>query len=102
MAWSIGDYNEFLEVAGDVFGLTHVESKMLYEELSDVLGYGSLTYDDLVEYADVASSLVEAFPGFVFAEPVEKELEYDYEFDWVDEQLEPGDELEITAELRYE
>lgn len=95
MAWSIGDYNDFLEVVTDVFGVDRYEAARLYSELSDVLDIGPLTVEDLEEYADVASDLMEP-------EVEEEELEYDYEFDWQDEQLEPGDELEITAELRYE
>lgn len=94
MAWSIGDYNDFLEVVTDVFGVDRYGAAELYRDLYDVLDIGPLTVAGLEEYADVASDLMEP--------EVEEELEYDYEFDWQDEQLEPGDELEITAELRYE
>lgn len=95
MAWSIGDYNEFLEVAQDAFGVDWSEAQELYSDLSDVLGYGSLTVADLEEYADVASDLM------VLEVEEEEPLEYDYEFDWEDEWLDEGDELEITSDLHY-
>lgn len=90
MAWSIGDYNEFLEVVQDVFGADRGEAQELYREMSDVLDIGPLDVADLEEYADVASDLMS------------EGLEYDYEFDWEDEWLDIGDEIEITAELHYE
>lgn len=118
-AWSIGDYNDFLDVVQDAFGADRGEAADLYAELSDVLGYGSLTVADLEEYADVASDLaapiIEEYeeelyeeravvPEEVVREPGEEleELEYDYEFDWQDEWYDPGDEIEITADVHYE
>jgi hypothetical protein len=95
MAWSIGDYNDFLEVITDVFGVDRYGAAELYRDMRDVLGIGPLTVGDLEEYADVASDLMQP-------EVLEDEgLEYDYEFDWEDEWLDEGEELEITAELRY-
>lgn len=96
MAWSIGDYNDFLEVVEDVFGVDRNEAAWLYRDLHYVLDIGPLTVADLEEYADVASDLM--LPEV----EEEEELEYDYEFDWQDEWLEVGEELEITAEVRYE
>ena len=114
MAWSIADYNDFLDTVQDAFGTDRAEAQELYTDLRDVLDIGPLTVDDLVEYADVASDLVALVideeralapeevvrePG---EEPPEEELEYDYEFDWQDEWFEVGDEIEITADLHYE
>ncbi len=94
MAWSIGDYNEFLEVVTDVFGVDRYEAVELYRDMRDVLDIGPLTVEDLEEYADVASDLMEP-------EIEEEELEWDDEFDWQDEWLDKGEELEITADLHY-
>lgn len=118
MAWSVADYNDFLEMAQDAFGADRAEAQELYRDLRDVLDIGPLAVDDLVEYADVASDLVASIidgyeeewralaPEGVEREPGEElpdeELEYDYEFDWMDEWFEVGDEIEITADLHYE
>ena len=107
MAWSIGDYNDFLTVAQDAFGMDRSEAAGLYTELRDVLAIGPLTIADLEEYADVASDLVfyeeveveEIPPEVLRPEPVE---EFDYEPDWELEMLDVGDEIEITAEVHYE
>lgn len=86
MAWSIGDYNDFLEVVQDAFGLNRGEAAEVYQALGGVLGYGSLTVADLEEYADVVSDIVE----LLFGEEEEDD-------EWLDE----GEEVEITADLHY-
>ena len=96
MAWSIGDYNDFLEVVTDVFGVDRYEAAEVYRDLRDVLDIGPLSVADLEEYADVVSDLMEPE-----VEEEEEELDYDYEFDWQDEWLDAGEELEITADLHY-
>lgn len=109
MAWSIGDYNEFLEVVQDAFGVDRGDAQTLYTELRDVLDIGPLTVADLEEYADVASDLVvyeepeepeltpeeEAWEGIEFGD--DDALPYDYEYDWEDQWLDVGDELEIAV-----
>lgn len=120
VAWSIADYNDFLEVVQDAFGADRGEAADLYTELSEVLGYGSLTVADLEEYADVVSDLaapiIEEYEEELYEERVvapeevarepgeepEEELGWDYEFDWQDEWFEEGEEIEITADLHYE
>lgn len=94
MAWSIGDYNDFLTVVQDAFGMDRSEAAGLYTELRDVLAIGPLTIADLEEYADVASDLV------FYEEPVL--LIEEAEPDWELDMLDVGDELEITAEVHYE
>lgn len=95
MAWSIGEYNDFLAVVQDVFGVDRYEAADVYRDLRDVLDVGPLTVADLEEYADVVSDLMEP-------EMEEEDLEWDAEFDWQDEWLDAGDELEITSDLHYE
>lgn len=97
MAWSIGDYNDFLAVVQDTFGVDRSEAADVYRDLSDVLDIGPLTVADLEEYADVASDLV-LYEEVEALEP-EEEL---YEPDWELEMLDVGDEIEITAEVHYE
>ena len=58
MAWSLVDYNDFLETVQDAFGTDRAEAQELYRDLRDVLDIGPLTVDDLVEYADIASDLI--------------------------------------------
>lgn len=116
MAWSIGDYNEFLSEAQDTFGLDRGEAQDLYVDMRDALGF-SLTVNDLYDYGDMASDLVEEVEVIelvVSYDVIDTEeyadvpraelptLAYDDEYDFYDEWLEPGDEIEITAEVGYE
>ncbi len=95
MAWSIGDYNEFLTVVQGAFGVDRGEAQEVYRELRDVLAIGPLTIADLEEYADVASDLIYY--------DIEKPMGLEYEEPpWEDVMLDVGDELEITAEVHYE
>lgn len=114
MAWSIGDYNEFLTVVQDAFGMDRSEAAGLYTELRDVLAIGPLTIADLEEYADVASDLVFYEPEYEYelveAEPpmimgVDDAVLAEApiaEADWWDDMLDVGDEIEITAEVHYD
>ena len=116
MAWSIGDYNDFLSEAQDTFGMDRSDAQDLYADMCDALGF-SLTVNDLYDYGDMASDLVEeeAYEGPVVSyDEIDTEdyadydrvdlpaLAYDDEYDFDDEWLEPGDEIEITAEVGYE
>jgi len=116
VAWSIADYNDFLDVVQDVYGADRGEAQDMYAGLRDVLG-GSLTVADLEEYADVVSDLTVGVveepepPGEFEREPgeepleeklEEEKLEWDYEFDWQDEWYDEGEEIEITADVHYE
>jgi hypothetical protein len=106
MAWSIGEYNDFLEVVRDAFGVDRDEAADLYRDMRDVLDIGPLTVADLEEYADVASDLIAPDEGELIEEldffPDVPPLEWDYEFDWQDEWLDEGEEIEITADVHYE
>ena len=116
MAWSISDYNEFLDEARDLFGLEYDEAQELYRDMSDHFDSESLTRDDLRDYADVASDIIviEEYepveegeyehyePGDVVEEE-EWEWEYDLdEFDPDDFWIDEGEEIEVTAEVAYE
>lgn len=117
MAWSISDYNDFLNEAQDLFGLERGEAQQLYRDMSDSFDGQTLLVGDLQDFADVASDLIaigeyeepviegdykDYAPGEV---EVEGEWEWEYELDefdpddfWIDE----GEEIEVTADLAYE
>ena len=116
---TVRDYHDFLETTRDVFGLDYEDALAFYQEMRLMLDY-SPTVQDLVEYADVATDLIEPYHE-VYAEDLDaadfdsryaediaagyitRPPDYDWQieepqYDLPDEEwLEPGDEIEITA-----
>lgn len=116
---TVRDYHDFLEVTRDVFGLDYQDALAFYQEMRLMLDY-SPTVEDLEEYADVATDLIEPYHE-VYAEDLDavdfedrysEDIAAGYvarppDYDWVieepqydlpdDEWLQPGDEIEITA-----
>ena len=109
---------DFLDVAGEVFGLDPGEAFDLYLELSDTLerepdvedleavgavldwmeDHGML---EVVEEPDIEERYPEAFEEDVEEEDIEP-LEYDEYWEIDDEWLDPGEEVEVTVEVAYE
>ena len=89
MAWSIGDYNDFLDVVQDVFGADRADAADLYRDMRDILNIGPLTVGDLEEYADMASDLMA---------PVVADEDEDLD---MEEWFDVGDEIEVTADITY-
>lgn len=116
---TVRDYWDFLEVTRDVFGLDYDDAVAFYQEMRAVLDYAP-TVEDLEEYADVATDLIEPYHD-VYAEDLDAEEfedrygeeldaggiarpdDYDYALEDVydlddDVWLDDGTEIEITAE----
>lgn len=113
MAWSIGDYSEFVAEARDLFGIDRDDARYLYHEMRQTLDF-SLTAGDLRDYADLASDIIEPlleeeepeFPGGDYDEDawdvwVEEGEPGDFEEWYEEEWIKEGEEVELTADLRY-
>ena len=81
--------DDFFEVAQETFGLDDNEARELYDDLANALDTDEITVLDLFDYGDMASDLVGERDDEFYGEPDE---------DW----YEPGEEIEISFELKYE
>lgn len=91
--------DDFLDVAQDTFGITRHDAELLYDDMAVELDASYLDLDDLYNYGDMASDLVEEM------EDTEFEVEYEPDIDYGDdgdEMLDVGDEVEVTATVAYE